>query len=129
MTLRLRLRTPHGLQLDQPVSSIRAEDQDGWFGIAPGRPDLVAVLPAGLLIFRDADGEGFVALGGGLLHLLRGECRVMCRDAAFTRELGQIADRIEVLVQSRRERLETHRGVLAELARESLRRAGSGVQP
>jgi len=128
MTLTLRLRTLHGLLLDQAVSSIRAEDDDGWFGIAPGRSDLVAVLPAGLLVFRDTEGEGFVALGGGLLDLRRGECRVMCRDAAFARELEQIADRIEALVQGRRERSSAQRSVLSKLAGESLRRAGEGVR-
>lgn len=129
MTLVLRLRTPQGLLLERPVESILAEDLDGWFGIRPGRPDLVAVLPAGLLAFRDAEGEGFVALGSGLLDLRGGECRVMCRDAVFTRDLAGVAERVEALQRSRHERTRALRGVLSDLARESLRRAGGGAEP
>ena len=84
--LYLHLRTPHGLVLDQPVRAVVAEDLSGFFGIWPGRADLIAALPAGLLTYRDASGEGFVGLSGGILSL-RGEvCRVMARDAQMTRD-------------------------------------------
>ena len=79
--LRLRVRTPEGLLYDDLVSSIRAEDRDGWFGILPGRRDVLATLPPGLLLFADAEGDGFVALSGGLLALRGGECRVMASEA------------------------------------------------
>lgn len=127
MKLSLRLRTPRGLLLDRELRSLVAEDLDGWFGIAPGRADLAAVLPPGLLVFRDGEGEGFVALDGGLLHLRRGECRVLCREAVVSRELDQITGRVEQFVQSRRARQELHRGATSELVREALRRMGAGA--
>jgi F-type H+-transporting ATPase subunit epsilon len=125
MTLTLRIRTPEGLVLDRAVQRIVAEDRDGWFGIGPGRPDLVAVLPPGLLVFRTEEGETFVALTRGLLHLAGGECRVTCRDAVVARELEAVADRVERLLESRRQRSRIQRSRLEELATEVLRRASS----
>lgn len=122
MTLRLSVRSPSGLLMDGPVFSVLAEDLDGWFGIRPGRTDLVAVLPPGLLVYRDADGEGFVAFGGGLLHHERTECRVMCRDAAVSRSLDDVADLVERHLSSRDRRERARQDVVGELVREALRR-------
>jgi F-type H+-transporting ATPase subunit epsilon len=118
----LRLRTPAGLLLDSPVTSVTAEDRTGWFGIRPGRTDLVAVLPPGLLVFVDDEGEGFVALSGGLLDLRSGECRVLTGDATLSRDLDAIADAVRAQRRSRTERADAHRGVMRDLAREALRR-------
>lgn len=126
--LTLRLRTPSGLCIDQPVHSIRAEDLDGWFGIEPGRSDLVAVLPAGLLVYRDAEGEAFVALSGGLLQLEDGECRVMARDALVTRNLEDIIERVETLIESRQERRAAREDMVERLVREAQRRLVSEVE-
>lgn len=131
--LRLRLRTPAGLLVDQPVSAVTAEDLDGWFGIAPGRADLVAVLPPGLLVFRDpkseGEGEGFVALAGGLLDLRANECRVMARQAVMSRDLERIADQVAAHLRQRRARGRAQRGAIFELVREALRRMAREVRP
>ncbi|MCB9762072.1 MAG: F0F1 ATP synthase subunit epsilon [Alphaproteobacteria bacterium] len=120
--LHLELRTPSGLVLDQPVQAITAEDRSGWFGIRPGRADVIAVLPPGLLVFRDADGEGFVALAGGLLSLEAGRCRVVSLEAVVARELDAIAEQVAQQARRRRERAALHQGVVRDLAREALRR-------
>ena len=120
--LRLELRTPGGVVLDQPVQSITAEDRTGWFGIRPGREDLIAVLPPGLLVFRDEEGEGFAAIAGGLLSLEKGHCRVVSLEAATARSLDQIAEQVARQARRRRERTELHKGVVRDLAREALRR-------
>ena len=67
----LLVRSPEGLVFDGPVKAIRAEDEDGWFGVLPGRTDIVAVLPPGLLLFEDEAGDEFVD-SGGLLELAGG---------------------------------------------------------
>lgn len=120
--LRLEVRTPGGVVLDRPVAAITAEDRSGWFGIRPGRIDLVAVLPPGLLAYRDAEGEGFVALSGGLLDLEAGRCRVLALEAVAARELEAIAEAVARQATRRRERSEIHRSVVRDLAREALRR-------
>lgn len=118
--LALRVRTPERAVIDAPVFAIRAEDRDGWFGIGPGRTELVAVLPPGLLLYRDDAGEGYVAVGGGLLHMLREECRVMVRDALATRQLADIGPELQRYILRRQARIERERGILDELAREAL---------
>ena len=122
MTVRLVIRTPTGVLFDGPVGSIRAEDTSGWFGIRPGREGVVAALPAGLLLFRDEQGEGFVAHLGGLLSLDADDCRVTTREAVLSRALDDVAQRLEELQAQRGRRRVVHRDVLTQLAREALRR-------
>lgn len=120
--LRLGVRTPVEKVFEGPVTSIRAEDLDGWFGIRSGRRDLAAVLPAGLLLFEDGVGEGFVAIAGGLLDLRGDRCRVAAREAVLARDLGEISELVERNVRARRRRSEAQRDVFDDLAREALRR-------
>lgn len=118
----LELRTPNGLLIEQPIEALVAEDRSGWFGVRPGRADLVAALPPGLLTFRSEGRESFVALSGGLLHLQGNVCRVLAREAAVASELAGVAGALEENLGRRRERQEIQRDAVGELAREALRR-------
>lgn len=120
--LTLQLRTPAGLLADQDVRSIVAEDASGYFGILPGRLDLVAALPASLLRFVDTEGEAFVALSGGLLALRNGVCRVTAREAELTRDLDVVAQQLDAAFALRTQRAETRRGALFDLEREAMQR-------
>ena len=126
-TLTLALRTPTGLLCEREVRAVVAEDLSGWFGILPGRADLVAALPPGLLVFRHDEGEGFVALAGGLLNLARGRCTVMAREAVLTDRLEALTEVLSLHVERRRRRSEAQRDVLDRLAREALRRVAGGA--
>lgn len=126
--LRLRVRTPEGLLYDDLVSSIRAEDRDGWFGILPGRRDVLATLPPGLLLFADAEGDGFVALSGGLLALRGGECRVMASEARLARDPVRAADAPAGSRARRRERAARRRDVMADLEREAIGRMARALR-
>lgn len=128
MTFELSIRTPHGLLYEGDAGSLVAEDLDGWFGIQPSRSELVAVLPPGLLLARDAEGELFVALEAGLLHKIGRDCRVVARDATLTRDLQEIESRVEQLSSQRAERRTFQSGVLFDLAREALRRLALEVR-
>ncbi len=125
--LRLEVRTPMGTLFDGPVQAVRAEDRSGWFGIRPGRTAVVAVLPPGLLVYQDADGEGFVALSGGLLDHDGARCRVLATEATVSRDLDAIASDVARQEQRRAERAEVHHGVVRDLAREALRRLLGGA--
>ena len=124
--LHLQIRTPVGLVVDQEVRRLVAEDRDGWFGVLPGRTDLVAVLPAGLILFEDGEGEGFVAVDEGLLDLRQGRCLVLTQVAHVSRDIDAIADEVEARVRLRRRRSALQRTMLAELAMEARRRLVSG---
>lgn len=122
MPLHLHLRTPRGLLVDGPIRRLEAEDVDGWFGVRPGRTDLVAALPAGLLVFEDDEGEAFVALAGGLLDLRGDSCRVMAREAVLSRDLDTVAEAVEEHLDERRHRGGRQRDVMTDLAKEAVRR-------
>lgn len=122
-TLSLHVRTPSSLVLEIDVRALRAEDHDGWFGVAPGRIELVAVLPPGLLIYRDADDhEAYVALSRGLLHVQGAHCWVMAREALASSDLRTVEAELERYSSARRERHSRERTLIDELAREALRR-------
>ena len=120
--LRLSVRSPRGLHLDAEVDAITAEDSSGWVGVLPGRQDFVAVLPPGLLLFRDSDGEGYVAVAGGLLELRQGVCRVLAREAVVDRDLDAISARVGEMRSGVRDRGDRRRRMVDDLAREALRR-------
>jgi len=121
-SLHLGIRTAVSTVYQGSVQRIRAEDLDGWFGVRPGRWDLAAVLPPGLLLFEDDAGEAFVALAGGVLDLRQGRCRVMAREAVLARNLEEIGDLATRQARSRRLGLNAQRDVFDDLAREALRR-------
>lgn len=125
--LTLRLRTPSGLVVTEQVSSISAEDRTGWFGILPGREDIVAALPPGLLVYRCRETEYFVALAGGLLNLRANDCRVTTPDAIVSIHLDDLADRLESHLSSRRGRHAVQSDALNDLVKEALRRLHSGA--
>lgn len=128
MTLTLAVRTPEGLLYEGAVRSIRAEDLDGGFGILPGRRDLAAVLPVGLVLFEDDAGDGFVAVSGGVLELTAGRCRVMAPEAALARDPDDAASALGALRAAREARTARRRGVLADLEREALRRLAHAMR-
>ncbi len=121
-TIDLAVRTPVSIVYQGAVRRVRAEDQDGWFGIHPGCIDLAAVLPAGLLLFEDAEGEAFMALAGGLLDLCGGCCRVMVREAILARRLEEVAGLVQQHARARRQRSKAQRDVFDDLAKEAMRR-------
>jgi len=120
--LHLEIRTPQGVVVETEVTRVVAEDRDGWFGLLPGRLDVVAVLPPGLLLFDDAEGEAFVAVDAALLELRGGRVQVLTQAAQLSRDLDGIGDEVEARLRQRQARTALRRTVLEELAREARRR-------
>ncbi len=83
MTERLRLviSTPTKLLVDESfVSSVRAEDASGGFGVLPGHAAFVTALLACVVRWRGAGGERYCAVRGGVMSVKDGaEVRVACR--------------------------------------------------
>ncbi len=66
--MKLTVVTPQAVVVDENVSSIRAEDASGSFGILDRHADMLTALEVSVLIYRDRGGrEQFVAVRGGLL--------------------------------------------------------------
>lgn len=127
--LTLEVRTPRGVVLEQGIAGVVAEDRSGWFGVRPGREDVVAVLPAGLLVLRDDVGAAYVAIDGGVLELCGGRCLVLTPRAEVSRRLEDVADAVAARELRRHAAARTHRDVIGDLAREVVQRLARGARP
>ncbi len=72
--VRLLVTTPTAILLDvADVRHVRAEDSTGAFGVEPHHAELLTVLTASVLSYRDAAGvERYVAVRGGVLRVRGG---------------------------------------------------------
>ncbi len=122
-TLALVVRTPTGLVIDQRVESVVAEDRDGWFGLLPARAELVAILPAGFLLFTEPEGsEGFVAHAPAVLHHHAGRCRVLTSEASVARRIEDVPEVARAGTTRRAEQAARREDAVGRLVRELQRR-------
>ena len=68
LPLRLVVRTPRGIVLGLPVSSIRVPTETGQVGVRPRVEPLVLAVEPGLVLVRRGDTYEFVGTAGGLLR-------------------------------------------------------------
>lgn len=89
----LTITTPSQIVVDRlAVSSIRAEDDSGAFGVHAGHADLVTLLSASVVRWRGEDGsEHYCAIDGGVLVVSGGtDVSLACRDAILGTSLDQL---------------------------------------
>jgi len=107
--MRLLITTPTAIAVDEPdVTSVRAEDDSGSFGILRGHQDLLTALNVSIVSWRDADNRvHYCAVRRGVLSVTDGsEIAIATREAIP----GDDLDRLEEVVLSQfRERSETER--------------------
>jgi F-type H+-transporting ATPase subunit epsilon len=115
--MRLLVANPTELVVDrQDVTSVRAEDESGSFGIREGHADFLTVLSISILLWRESDGkERYCALRRGVLTVSEGkEVNVATREAV----VGEDLDELENVVLARfRETAEEEQTARAEVAR------------
>jgi F-type H+-transporting ATPase subunit epsilon len=98
--LHLTITTPDAVVVDTgEVAAIRARDESGSFGIHPGHADLLTVLPASVVRWRDTAGETrYCAVRSGVFTVTGGtQAAIACREA-------HLGDRLEELEASVLER-------------------------
>jgi len=69
--LRLVIRTPHEVVVDERVRAARVPTESGQVGLRPRQEPFVLVVEPGLLLLRLDDGVRFAATAGGLLDSAR----------------------------------------------------------
>ena len=92
-SLRLTIATPGEVLLDaEGVRAIRAEDESGGFGLLPGCADLLTVLRASVVRWRDAEGkERYCAIRGGVMTAKGGaRVAIACRRGALGADLQKL---------------------------------------
>jgi F-type H+-transporting ATPase subunit epsilon len=121
--VRLKVLLPTGVLVDQEVSKVTAEAENGGFCLLPRHIDFVAALVPGLLSFTTIDGqEEFAAVGEGVLVKCGAEVLVSTRHAALGPDLGALRDAVERQFRMLDEHEQLTRSALAKLEASFVRR-------
>jgi len=98
----LRIMTPLAIVVDQPASSLRANDASGSFGILPGHADFLTRLAVSVVSWTTSEGAArFCAVRGGALTVRAGQIAIATREAVTGDDLGTLDH--EVLARFRTE--------------------------
>lgn len=94
--MKLKVLLPTDILVDQEVTKVIAEAENGSFCLLPRHIDFVAALPPGILIFESAEGhEKFIAVDEGTLVKVGREVLVSTRNAVQSSELGTLKQIVE----------------------------------
>ncbi|KPP88525.1 MAG: F-type H+-transporting ATPase subunit epsilon [Rhodobacteraceae bacterium HLUCCA08] len=101
-SMSLRIMTPLAIVVDQPASSLRANDASGSFGILPGHADFLTRLAVSVVSWTTSEGAArFCAVRGGALTVRAGQIAIATREAVTGDDLGTLDH--EVLARFRTE--------------------------
>ncbi|MCJ7712481.1 MAG: F0F1 ATP synthase subunit epsilon [Chloroflexi bacterium] len=118
--MRLRVLLPWRVEVEEPVSRVRAEALNGSFTLLPRHVDIATALRPGLLSYVSADGqEIFLAVDGGTLVKVGDEVLVATPSAIRGPGLAELRHQIDDRSNHVEER--------EQRARTALERIGSDV--
>jgi F-type H+-transporting ATPase subunit epsilon len=106
----------------EPVERIRAEAENGWFGIRPRHVDFVTALRPGVLTFQPCGRpEEYLAIDHGILVKCGPEVTVSTRNAVRGASLPALKGNVETQLRERREREKQARVLEAKLEADLVR--------
>lgn len=121
--MRLKVLLPTEILVDQEVTKVIAEAENGSFCLLPRHIDFVAALPPGILIFESAEGhEEFIAVDEGTLVKVGREVLVSTRNAVRSSELGTLKQIVEQEFRVLDDREKMARSASAKLEADLVRR-------
>ncbi len=121
--MHLKVLLPSEVLVDEPVSRIVAEAENGSFCLLPRHIDFVAALTPSLLSFTPAaGGEEFVAIDEGILVKCGPQVMVSTRSAVRGSTLGELKRLVEEQFQLQDEREKLTRTAVAKLEANFVRR-------
>lgn len=114
--MRLRIITPLTVVVDEDgVSSLRAEDASGSFGILPHHADFLTSLAVSIVSWTRADGiRGYCAVRRGVLTVSRGDIAIATREAVRGEDIATLD---ETVLHRFRTDVDTERSVHVESTR------------
>ncbi len=113
--MRLKVFLPMKILIDQEVTRVVAEAENGSFGILPKHIDFVAALAPGIFSFESDAGEEFMAIDEGVLVKCADDVMVSTRRAVRSRNLGELKRTVEEEFGTFDEREKKTRSILAKL--------------
>jgi len=113
--MNLRILIPTRILIDQEVTKVVAEAEDGSVGILPKHIDFVAALIQGIFSFEGKDGEVFLAIDEGILVKCGSDVMVSTRKAVLGKNLGELKETVEHEFRSLDDQERKTRSILAKL--------------
>ncbi len=113
--MKLRIFLPTKILIDQEVTKVVAEAEDGSFGILPKHIDFVAALTPGILSFEGKDGEVFLAIDEGILVKCASDIMVSTRKAVRSKNLGELKQTVVHEFRTLDDQERKTRSILAKL--------------
>jgi F-type H+-transporting ATPase subunit epsilon len=103
--MRLTVRLPAEILMQEEVTRIKAEAPNGWFGLLPRHIDFVtALVPSVLAFVRTCGTEEYLAIDQGILVKCGPEVSVSTRAAVRGTNLEQLKGDVEARFQAEEER-------------------------
>ncbi|MFO7738972.1 MAG: F0F1 ATP synthase subunit epsilon [Desulfatiglandaceae bacterium] len=121
--MKLKILLPTEVLLDEAVSKVTAEAQNGSFCLLPAHIDFVAALVPGLLSFEAIEGkEVFLAVDEGVLVKAGRNVWVSTRNAIRGEDLGRLRKTVEEKFKVLDDREKTVRSAMAKIEANFVRR-------
>jgi F-type H+-transporting ATPase subunit epsilon len=120
--VRLKVLLPTKILIDQKVTKVVAEAEDGYFGILPRHIDFVAALVPGILSFQSEKGEEFLAIDEGILVKCASVVMVSTRRAVGSKDLSRLKKTVEEEFLTLDDRERKTRSILAKLEADFVKR-------
>lgn len=120
--MRLTVRMPAAVLFSEEVSRIRAEAENGWFGLLPKHIDFATALAPGVLTFQPCGkAEEYLAIDRGILVKCGPEVSVSTRNAVRGSDLELLKKNVEQQFRERAEREKQARALEARLEADLVR--------
>lgn len=126
--MKLKVWLPSEVLFEEDVSRIRAEAQNGWFGLLPKHIDFVTALVPGVMAFQPCGqpeeylAEEYLAIDSGILVKCGAEVAVSTRQAVRGKSLDLLKEEVERQFIARQEREKAARALEAKLEADLVRR-------
>jgi len=121
--MKLTVLVPSEIVLEEEVDRIKAQAENGWFGLLPKHVDFVTALAPSVLIFQPHGGpEEYLAIDHGILVKCGPEVRISTRDAVRGTNLEDLKEQVEKKFQQREELEKKARALEARLETDLVRR-------
>jgi F-type H+-transporting ATPase subunit epsilon len=121
--MRLKVLLPSGVLVDQEVTKVVAEAENGSFCLLPRHVDFLAALVPGLFSFTTmAGGEEFLAVDEGVLVKCGPDVLVSSRNAVRGPNLGRLEQTVEESFQRLDDQETMARSAFAKLEANFIRR-------
>jgi F-type H+-transporting ATPase subunit epsilon len=120
--MRLTVRLPAQILLDEEVDRVKAEAENGWFGLLPRHIDFVTALVPGVLTFQPhGKTEEYLAVDHGILVKCGAQVSISTRNAVRGASLERLKSEVEVQFRAREEREKAARAYEAKLEADLVR--------